>query len=66
LRDGRVEDKFFGKGGRDFPFGWQPSMRSVKRDEVDRRQTGLSKAVAIVQKPHGYSDLMNVITPLVI
>ncbi len=26
LRDGRVEDKFFGKGGRDFPFGWQPTM----------------------------------------
>jgi DNA-binding NtrC family response regulator len=34
-------------------------------DEVDRGQTGPSKAVAILQKPHGYSDLVNVITRLV-
>jgi hypothetical protein len=64
LRDCPVEDKFFGKGGH-FRFGWQPSMRSVKRDEFDRRQTGLSKVVAILQKPHGYGDLINVITRLV-
>ena len=33
-------------------------------DEVDRGQTGLSKVVAILQKPHDYSDLVNVITRL--
>lgn len=34
-------------------------------DEVDRRDPALSTAVAFLQKPHGYSDLVNVITRLV-
>ena len=31
-------------------------------DEIDRRQPALSKAVAILQKPHTESDLINAIT----
>jgi DNA-binding NtrC family response regulator len=34
-------------------------------DEADRGQPALSKAVAILQKPHADSDLVNAITRLV-
>jgi DNA-binding NtrC family response regulator len=34
-------------------------------EEIDRRQAAISKAVAILQKPHADSDLVNAITRLV-